>query len=43
MCAACGPGHLLLFAEALADHLIHGRFHNTGADPFAVPVALAQS
>jgi hypothetical protein len=40
MCAAWGPGHLLLLAEALADHSIHGRFHETGADPFDVPIVL---
>jgi hypothetical protein len=33
-------GHLLLFAEALADHLIDGRFHEARADPFPVAVAL---
>jgi pyrroline-5-carboxylate reductase len=41
MCAAWGPGHLLLLAEALADHLIHRGFHKARAYPFAVPVALA--
>ena len=38
---AWGPGHLLLLAEALADHLIHGRFDKARADAFAVPVTLA--
>jgi hypothetical protein len=37
---AWGPGHLLLLAETLADHLIHGRFHNARAAAFAVPIAL---
>jgi hypothetical protein len=37
---ACGPLHLLVFAEALADHLIHGRLHKAGADPFPVAVTL---
>ena len=41
MCAAWGPGHLLLLAAALAYHLINRGFHKARADPFAVPVALA--
>jgi hypothetical protein len=41
MCAAWGPGHLLLLAEALADHLIQRGFHKARADPSVVPVALA--
>jgi hypothetical protein len=35
------PGHLLLLAEAFADHLIHRRFHKARADAFAVPVMLS--
>ena len=38
--AALGLLHLLLLAEAFADHLIHGRLHKTGADPFPRTVAL---
>jgi hypothetical protein len=37
---AWGPSHLLFLAEAFADHLILGRFHEAGADPFSRPVAL---
>jgi hypothetical protein len=37
MCAAWGPGHLLLLAEALADRLTHGGLHNARAEPFAAP------
>jgi hypothetical protein len=33
--------HLLAFAEARADDLVHGRFHQARADAFAVPVTLA--
>jgi hypothetical protein len=39
--AALRQGHLLLLAEAFADHLIHRRLHNARADAFAMPVALA--
>src|SRR5215510_14173616 len=39
--AAWKPGHLLLLAEAFADHPIHGRFYKAHADAFAVPVTLA--
>ena len=35
-----GPSHLLLLAEALADHLVHGGFDKARADPFAGAVAL---
>jgi hypothetical protein len=41
MRAAWGPPHLLLFTETPADHLVHGRLHKTGIDPFALAVALA--
>jgi hypothetical protein len=41
MRAALGPLHLLLLAEAVADHLIDRRFDKAGADPFAIPIALA--
>jgi hypothetical protein len=30
----------LLLAEALADHLIDGRFHKAGANPLSSPIAL---
>jgi hypothetical protein len=33
--------HLLLLAETFAHHLVHGRFHKAGTDPFPVSVALA--
>lgn len=32
MCPAWGPGHLLARAEALAHHLMHGRFDKAGAE-----------
>ena len=41
MCRAFRPLHRLPLAEALADHLIDGRFHKAGADALALPVALA--
>ena len=41
VCAASRPGHLLLLAEALADHLIDRRFHKARAHPLSSPVALA--
>jgi len=34
------PLHLLLLAEALADHLVHGGFDKAGADPLSGAVAL---
>jgi hypothetical protein len=40
MCAAWGPLHLLLLAEALADHLVHRRLHKARADRFALALAL---
>jgi hypothetical protein len=41
MCTALGPLHLLLFAEALADHLVDRRLDKVGADALAVAVPLA--
>src|SRR6266566_9229137 len=38
---ALGPLHLLLLAEAPADHLIDRGFDKAGADAFAIPIALA--
>jgi hypothetical protein len=34
------PLHLLLLAEAVADHLVHGGFDKAGADPLSSAVAL---
>jgi hypothetical protein len=42
MYAAVSRLHVLLFAEALADHLIRRGFHKARADSFALPVALAK-
>ena len=40
MSTARRPGHRWLLAEALADHLMDGRFHNAGANPLSSPLAL---
>ena len=36
-----GPLHLLLLAEALADHLMHSRLHTLDTNALAAAVALA--
>jgi hypothetical protein len=41
MCCVFRPLHLLFLTEAFTHDLIASRFHKAGADPFALPVALA--
>ena len=41
MCSPLCPTHLLLFVHSFAHHLVHGRFHETCADPFSMSVAIA--